>query len=166
MWLFCRKAYHFRLIFGQIRRQVVAFMPRCLPPAAAKSPWWGAAVISRLPESSMIRNMGPAFPNRIRLHNKVRGAISFIRGIALQVPSGLRSFDAVSVCSRRVLAEEGHGRRPCGPPEGAVWIDLVNPTAAEDRAVERLCGIAVPTREDMQEMKSPAASISRTAAAT
>jgi len=39
------------------------------------------------------------------------------------------------------------------PPEGAVWIDLVNPTAAEDRAVERLCGIAVPTREDMQEIE-------------
>src|SRR6202035_5772599 len=37
-------------------------------------------------------------------------------------------------------------------PESAVWIDLVNPTAAEDRAVERLAGIAVPTREDMQEI--------------
>jgi magnesium transporter len=35
-------------------------------------------------------------------------------------------------------------------PESAVWIDLVNPSAAEDRAVERLAGIAVPTREDMQ----------------
>jgi len=38
-------------------------------------------------------------------------------------------------------------------PEGAVWIDLVKPTAAEDRAVERLAGIAVPTREDMQEIE-------------
>ena len=38
-------------------------------------------------------------------------------------------------------------------PENAVWIDLVNPTAAEDRAVERLAGIAVPTREDMQEIE-------------
>ena len=35
-------------------------------------------------------------------------------------------------------------------PESAVWIDLVNPTAAEDKAVERLAGIAIPTREDMQ----------------
>src|SRR5579884_1793142 len=33
-------------------------------------------------------------------------------------------------------------------PEHAVWIDLVNPTAPEDKAVERLAGIAVPTRED------------------
>ena len=38
-------------------------------------------------------------------------------------------------------------------PESVVWIDLVNPTAAEDRAVERLAGIAVPTREDMQEIE-------------
>ena len=38
-------------------------------------------------------------------------------------------------------------------PEKAVWVDLVNPTAAEDRAVERLAGIAVPTREDMQEIE-------------
>jgi magnesium transporter len=38
-------------------------------------------------------------------------------------------------------------------PENAVWIDLVKPTAAEDHAVERLAGIAVPTREDMQEIE-------------
>src|SRR5215813_11730871 len=38
-------------------------------------------------------------------------------------------------------------------PEGAVWVDLVNPSAAEDKAVERLAGIAVPTREDMQEIE-------------
>src|SRR6202000_2364351 len=38
-------------------------------------------------------------------------------------------------------------------PEAAVWIDLVKPTAAEDKAVEKLAGIAVPTREDMQEIE-------------
>jgi magnesium transporter len=38
-------------------------------------------------------------------------------------------------------------------PEAAVWIDLVKPTIVEDRAVERLAGIAVPTREDMQEIE-------------
>jgi magnesium transporter len=38
-------------------------------------------------------------------------------------------------------------------PESAVWIDMVKPTAEEDRAVERLAGIAVPTREDMQEIE-------------
>jgi magnesium transporter len=38
-------------------------------------------------------------------------------------------------------------------PESAAWIDLVKPTMAEDKAVERLAGIAVPTREDMQEIE-------------
>lgn len=38
-------------------------------------------------------------------------------------------------------------------PENAVWIDLVKPSPEEDRAVERLAGIAVPTREDMQEIE-------------
>jgi magnesium transporter len=38
-------------------------------------------------------------------------------------------------------------------PESAVWIDLVKPTFMEDKAVERLAGIAVPTREDMQEIE-------------
>src|SRR5690349_23066760 len=38
-------------------------------------------------------------------------------------------------------------------PETAVWVDLFNPTPAEDKAVEKLAGIAVPTREDMQEIE-------------
>src|SRR4051794_41944700 len=40
-----------------------------------------------------------------------------------------------------------------GLPEGAVWIDLVKPSTEEDHAVGRLAGIAVPTREDMQEIE-------------
>ncbi|BAR59688.1 magnesium transporter [Bradyrhizobium diazoefficiens] len=38
-------------------------------------------------------------------------------------------------------------------PENAVWIDLFSPSAAEDKAVERLASIAIPTREDMQEIE-------------
>jgi magnesium transporter len=38
-------------------------------------------------------------------------------------------------------------------PENAVWIDLIKPTPEEDRAVERLAGIAVPTRDEMQEIE-------------
>lgn len=38
-------------------------------------------------------------------------------------------------------------------PEAAVWIDLVSPTVSEDRTVEALVGIAVPTREEMQEIE-------------
>ncbi|MEH2475059.1 magnesium transporter [Nitrobacteraceae bacterium AZCC 2161] len=38
-------------------------------------------------------------------------------------------------------------------PEEAVWIDLMKPSPGEDHAVERLVGIAVPTREEMQEIE-------------
>jgi magnesium transporter len=39
------------------------------------------------------------------------------------------------------------------PPEASVWVDLVSPTVEEDRIVENLLGIAVPTREEMQEIE-------------
>jgi len=41
-----------------------------------------------------------------------------------------------------------------GPiPEGAVWFDLVTPTMAEDKLLEATLGIAIPTREEMQEIE-------------
>src|SRR5580692_5322992 len=38
-------------------------------------------------------------------------------------------------------------------PDRAVWIDLFSPTSPEDKLVERALGIAVPTREEMQEIE-------------
>jgi magnesium transporter len=38
-------------------------------------------------------------------------------------------------------------------PDGAVWLDLVNPAPGEDKLIERRLGIAVPTREEMQEIE-------------
>ena len=38
-------------------------------------------------------------------------------------------------------------------PDRAVWIDLFSPTQSEDKLVERALGIAVPTREEMQEIE-------------
>src|SRR6266849_2949380 len=38
-------------------------------------------------------------------------------------------------------------------PDGAVWLDLYSPTPAENRLVERTLGIALPTREEMQEIE-------------
>ncbi|HEY8580752.1 MAG TPA: magnesium/cobalt transporter CorA [Beijerinckiaceae bacterium] len=39
-------------------------------------------------------------------------------------------------------------------PAGAVpWLDLVNPTTDEDRYVERVMGVSIPTREEMQEIE-------------
>ena len=37
---------------------------------------------------------------------------------------------------------------------GAVWIDLLNPSSAEERAVQDALRIEVPTREEMQEIES------------
>jgi magnesium transporter len=38
-------------------------------------------------------------------------------------------------------------------PEDAVWIDLESPAPAEDKLIERATGVAVPTREEMQEIE-------------
>lgn len=38
-------------------------------------------------------------------------------------------------------------------PDAAVWIDLVSPVPPEDKIVERAIGVAVPTREEMQEIE-------------
>ena len=48
----------------------------------------------------------------------------------------------------RVVVEAG-----AEAPGAAVWIDLVSPTVQEDKLVEALLGIAVPTREEMQEIE-------------
>jgi magnesium transporter len=38
-------------------------------------------------------------------------------------------------------------------PDNAVWLDLVNPAPGEDKVVERVLGVGVPTREEMQEIE-------------
>jgi magnesium transporter len=38
-------------------------------------------------------------------------------------------------------------------PDAAVWVDLVSPTPEEDKLVEKLLGVAIPTREEMQEIE-------------
>ena len=60
--------------------------------------------------------------------------------LAVHVPRG-------TALERRSVEDEG------AFPEGAVWIDLVVPTTSEDKIVERALGIAVPTREEMQEIE-------------
>jgi magnesium transporter len=40
-----------------------------------------------------------------------------------------------------------------GLPTDAVWIDMIRPDVDEDRQVEALVGIAVPTREEMLEIE-------------
>ena len=52
-----------------------------------------------------------------------------------------------SSLERAVVEESG------AIPDGAVWFDLVSPTIPEDKMLERTLGIAVPTREEMQEIE-------------
>lgn len=43
---------------------------------------------------------------------------------------------------------------PAEIPERCVWVDLLEPTLAEERAVERLLAIDVPSREEMREIET------------
>ena len=43
---------------------------------------------------------------------------------------------------------------PAEIPESCVWVDLLEPTLAEERAVERLLAIDVPSREEMREIET------------
>lgn len=59
----------------------------------------------------------------------------------------------------RVLTPDGlvavpNGDLAAGLPAGTVWIDLLDPTAAEEAVVEAATGIGVPTREDLDEIES------------
>jgi len=38
-------------------------------------------------------------------------------------------------------------------PDSAVWFDMAHPTQLEDKLVEKVVGISVPTREEMQEIE-------------
>jgi magnesium transporter len=40
-----------------------------------------------------------------------------------------------------------------GLPDNGIWFDLVSPSLNEDKLLERHLGIAVPTREEMQEIE-------------
>ena len=39
-------------------------------------------------------------------------------------------------------------------PKGAVWLDLVEPTADEEKSVEAALGIDIPTREELAEIEA------------
>ena len=43
---------------------------------------------------------------------------------------------------------------PAEIPEQCVWVDLLEPTVSEERAVERLLAIDVPSREEMREIET------------
>jgi magnesium transporter len=51
-------------------------------------------------------------------------------------------------CLDRIPVEPG-GKLP----DSAIWFDLIQPTQQEDKLVESVVGISVPTREEMQEIE-------------
>src|SRR5436305_718100 len=60
--------------------------------------------------------------------------------LSVYVPHG-SSLDRVPVASRDQV------------PDSAIWFDLIQPTQIEDKLVESIVGISVPTREEMQEIE-------------
>ena len=57
---------------------------------------------------------------------------------------------------RYFLNESGRLQTVDGMPtlrDDLVWIDLFKPTAAEEAEVEKLIGLEIPTREDMQAIE-------------
>src|SRR5437870_9152964 len=60
--------------------------------------------------------------------------------LSVYVPQG--------ACLERIPVEPGKN-----VPDSAIWFDLVTPTLAEDKLLERHLGIGVPTREEMQEIE-------------
>jgi magnesium transporter len=69
-----------------------------------------------------------------------RGAGSGSRMLAVYVPNG-HSLERRTIVSGDEV------------PDNAVWLDLVNPAPGEDKLVEKLLGVGVPTREEMQEIE-------------
>lgn len=59
----------------------------------------------------------------------------------------------------KVLHRDAAGQQVIKPadgwvlPEEAIWIELIEPTRAEELAVERALGLELPTREDMAEIE-------------
>ncbi|MBL8573635.1 MAG: magnesium transporter CorA family protein [Hyphomicrobiaceae bacterium] len=60
----------------------------------------------------------------------------------------LTIYTAADTCLACTSTIEGSTGAP------AVWFDLIDPTPEEDREVERRLGVAVPTREEMQEIEA------------
>ena len=55
---------------------------------------------------------------------------------------------------RGCLVEHGDLKSPVILPEDAIWLDLVEPTAEEEMAVEAKFGIDIPTRGELAEIEA------------
>ena len=60
----------------------------------------------------------------------------------------LTAFVPTATALRKVENLDGTALTP-----ETVWIDLVRPTPGEDKLIEKLIGVEIPTREEMQEIE-------------
>jgi magnesium transporter len=77
-----------------------------------------------------------------------RGGALAAAGQALAEGSMLSVYVPRGGCLERIEIAPG-----AALPENGIWFDLVTPTLAEDKLLEGHLGIAVPTREEMQEIE-------------
>jgi magnesium transporter len=63
----------------------------------------------------------------------------------------MRIFEIADACLKRRQLDL---TPPIAIPETALWIDLHNPTIEESRAAEAFLNIALPTREEMEEIEA------------
>lgn len=58
-----------------------------------------------------------------------------------------------------IYQKTAQGIKAVGPqqlqelPKGTIWIDLISPTRDEEVAVEKLCNVEIPTRQEMAELE-------------
>src|SRR5829696_6753518 len=153
LWLLCRRFYDFRLSSGRGLRLGRIVAARTPPHRHKYGRAVNAPVMKRLPESGLVPLVAGAF--------QAKASPDLIRGGGIvsrqEDASECRPVPELPMFSVFVPSESALKKLPAADPaalpDNAVWIDLLNPTIEEDRAAERVAGIAVPTREDMQEIE-------------
>src|SRR5436309_12752882 len=69
-------------------------------------------------------------------------------GSLRKISTMLTAFVPTATALRKVENLDGTALVP-----ETVWIDLVRPTPGEDKLIEKLIGVEIPTREEMQEIE-------------
>jgi magnesium transporter len=81
----------------------------------------------------------------ITIYERTNGQLSPIRGGPEPVAEGAAEAATPAAPGNSTPAPEA-----CA---GAIWLDLVNPSREEEKSIEKLVGVQVPTREEMAEIE-------------
>ncbi len=68
----------------------------------------------------------------------------------------LRLYSRKDGCLKGLDLTLKEGDRPSDHEPCPIWLDIINPSMADDHYAERLFGISIPTREEMQEIEASA----------